>query len=307
MLSEDDLYSDDDEDENGNNTPKVIPSEVYKVDHPKDPPASRTVTPIQPISVEVTDKQTNTETTIATTKPKDFDRLVWAHPRQGASALLLKPRVPPMTQTRWVQVYPHDFESKPIICQVIEKPIAAQPKPLPNIIQIVKQPPRQAGELVEIIEKPQFVRVIQMPKENMRRRRSSLQMISEYHVKSPDAHVKRIKTMNQSTKSAREQVIHVISAPIYKKKPMHNEYIESASSPEPEYEIVEEIQRPNQIKFIKQTETTHNEYQIVEEIVTPKRHSQKSSQKVDRIPPLRLASVNSSEPSNGIDVAEEID
>ncbi|CAF4378284.1 unnamed protein product [Rotaria socialis] len=91
------------------------------------------------LTIQVNDKQTNTETTISQIRPKDFNHGVW--PLKNAyGGVSYRPPVPPKMASRYIQAVPHEIDETlepPQITYQIVAPASAIPSKniLPRMIQ----------------------------------------------------------------------------------------------------------------------------------------------------------------------------
>ncbi|CAF4266055.1 unnamed protein product, partial [Rotaria magnacalcarata] len=86
------------------------------------------------LTIQVNDKQTNTETTISQIRPKDFNRGVW--PLKNAyGGVSYRPPVPPKMASRYIQAVPHEIdeilESPQVIYQIVAPASAIPSKNIP--------------------------------------------------------------------------------------------------------------------------------------------------------------------------------
>ena len=162
-------------DAEGNEKQKAVLRKIYKFNRPNDQ-ASIPSNVLQDVStsssmsqsaVEVNDKQTNTETTIAPLRPKDFDRGVWAS-INAYGGVSYRPLIPPHMVSRFIQVIPHDidetYQMPQVIYEVVAPTAAIMPSTQiqPRIVQI----PAQQVPMVEVIEpsrKQQRTTIIRQP------------------------------------------------------------------------------------------------------------------------------------------------
>ena len=141
-------------DAEGNDRQKAVLRKIYKFNRPNDT-SSNLVTPappVQPRVVHITDKQTNTENTIAPTRPRDFDRGVWTYVNAFGDKTY-RPSIPPPTVSRFIQVLPHEIEAAYPAPQIIYQMVAPAPHPPPEPPRMIKIPMPQAP-VIEVIEKP---------------------------------------------------------------------------------------------------------------------------------------------------------
>ena len=146
-------------DAEGNERQKAVLRKIYKFNRPNETPSvmmnNMTPAPPQPQTVLVTDKQTNTEATIAPVRPRDFDRGVWAY-TNSFGGRIVRPLVAPPMMSRVIQVFPHEIEAalQPtrIVYEVMQNPVVVTPipEPPPRVIKI----PAPQVPMIEVIEKP---------------------------------------------------------------------------------------------------------------------------------------------------------
>jgi hypothetical protein len=149
-------------DAEGNERQKAVLRKIYKFNRPTETPVVRSPPPPPPTpppkpqpSFLVSDKQTNTETTIAISRPNDIERGVW--PSINAyGGISYRPLITPHMTSTFIQVLPHEIEQamqpQQVIYQVVA-PTAAIPPPQiqPRIIQI----PAPQAPVVEYVETKQ--------------------------------------------------------------------------------------------------------------------------------------------------------
>ncbi|UJR38260.1 hypothetical protein I4U23_030933 [Adineta vaga] len=152
-------------DADGNERKKAVLRKIYKFNRPAEtssiPSGLQDVSTTASVShppVQVNDKQTNTEATIAPVRPIDFDRGVWPS-KNAYGGLVYRPLIQPRMISRIVQVLPADFEEiiqpKQVIYQVVA-PTATEIQP-----RYIELPERETS-YVEVIEtKPKQTRTIQ--------------------------------------------------------------------------------------------------------------------------------------------------
>jgi hypothetical protein len=170
------------EDAEGNERQKAVLRKIYKFNRPENtppppppppppptppppPPPPRPRTPPRP-SVQVNDKNTNTEATIALLRPKDFERGVWAS-MNAYGGISYRPLIPPMMVSRLIQVFPHEIEGtvqpQQVIYQVVAPTAAIPPTQIqPRIIQVPARQPSPVFEYIEAAPRQQ-PRTIQIP------------------------------------------------------------------------------------------------------------------------------------------------
>lgn len=145
-------------DAQGNERQKAVLRKIYKFNRPNDTPSgmvnNMTPAPTQQPTVLVTDKQTNTESTIATVRPRDFERGVWTY-NNAFGGRILRPLIAPTTVSRIIQVVPHEIEAalQPtrIVYEVVQNPVVVSPVPeQPRMIKI----PAPQVPVIEVLEKP---------------------------------------------------------------------------------------------------------------------------------------------------------
>ena len=164
------MFNQDDEDDpgdpsttrdaEGNDRQKAVLRKIYKFNRPSESPSvmmQNSITPapppVQPRTVHITDKQTNTEETIAPTRPRDFDRGVWTYVNAFGGKSYRPLVAPPMT-SRFIQVFPHEIEAAYPQPQIIYQMVApAAHSPLPEPRRMIKIPAPQAP-VIEVIEQP---------------------------------------------------------------------------------------------------------------------------------------------------------
>ena len=156
------LDSSDTKDADGNSRQKAVLRKIYKFNRPNDSsitPAGMVVNTMTPSvaqtqTVLVTDKQTNTEATISTTRPRDFHLGVW-NSINAYGGKSYRPLIAPKMVSRIIQVLPHEieaaFQPTKVVYQVIAPTIAVSP--LPEQTRYIKIPAPQAP-LIEVIEQP---------------------------------------------------------------------------------------------------------------------------------------------------------
>ncbi|CAF0883395.1 unnamed protein product [Adineta ricciae] len=171
-------------DAEGNERQKAVLRKIYKFNRPVDTssiPSGRlqdvsTTDSVANQVVEVNDKQTNTESTIAVVRPKDIERGVWAS-RNAFGGIVYRPLVQPTMVSRIVQVLPEDFElmqPTQIMYQVvvpqtaeIQSRYVEVPVQQPSYVEVIEtksKPSRtlQQASMVERTEaKSKLTRVIQ--------------------------------------------------------------------------------------------------------------------------------------------------
>ena len=143
-------------DADGNDGQKAFLRKIYKFNRPNDsPPIPSTIpqhkTP-PPSTILVNDKQTNTDTTIATVRPIDFERGAW--PMINAyGGISYRPLVSPHVTSRLIQVFPHEIEDAMRPQQIIYQVMApAAPKTPPPVHTRMIQIPAPQAPVVEVIE-----------------------------------------------------------------------------------------------------------------------------------------------------------
>jgi hypothetical protein len=167
------------QDAEGNEKQKAVLRKIYKFNRPNETsPIPSTMPhhvpksplPIPQPSVQVNDKQTNTEATIAPTRPQDFDRGVWAS-INAYGGITYRPLIPPQMESRFIQVFPHEIEQAlqpppQFIYQVVAPAAAAIPPPQvqQRIIQIPATPQSPQSPIFQYVEAtPKQPRTIQIP------------------------------------------------------------------------------------------------------------------------------------------------
>ncbi|CAF0936650.1 unnamed protein product [Adineta steineri] len=146
-------------DADGNERQKAVLRKIYKFNRPTEG-SSIPSGMVQDVStpgsisyptVQVTDKQTNTESTIATVRPKDFNRGVWPS-MNSYGGIMYRPLIPPDMVSRFIQVLPQDIEESLQVPQIIYQVVAPVKREVqPRIIQI----PSQQAPVIEVIETKQ--------------------------------------------------------------------------------------------------------------------------------------------------------
>lgn len=165
------------QDAEGNARQKAFLRKIYKFNRPNDTssipsniPHNVSTSPLmsQP-TINVTDKQTNTEATIAVIRPKDLNRGVW--PSMNAyGGISYRPLIQPQMVSRFIQVLPHEIEQtmqpQQVIYQVVAPAAAIPPQQIQSrIIQIPAE--QSSSDFLQYIEttqqQQQQPRTIQIP------------------------------------------------------------------------------------------------------------------------------------------------
>lgn len=144
-------------DAEGNENQKAFLRKIYKFNRPNETPMPSVVprhvkTPPSQIIVLVSDKQTNTDTTIAEMRPRDFDRGVWPS-IHAYGGIAYRPLISPHVTSRFIQVFPHEIEEalrpQQIIYRVVAPAAAISSPPVhTRTIQI----PASQVPMVEVME-----------------------------------------------------------------------------------------------------------------------------------------------------------
>jgi len=264
------------EDLDGNETQKAYLRKIYKFNRPNDissihptgtddvstsPPPQK----MQP-SVLVTDKLTNTDTTIAVIRPKDFDRGVW--PSSNAfGGISYRPLIPPQSMSRFIQVLPQEIDEIMQPQQVIYQVVAPAPViPTTQLQQkIIQMPAPTTNTVVEYIEtnekqiqhhQQQQPRIIQIPAHEA--------PVVEY--------VESVPKQSRTTIVRQPQTQQIIVQP----STTQIEYVDVADQrthrivQKPQYEIVEEVYEQGESSPVEE---------IVEIVDTTKRKRKKEKTK----------------------------
>jgi hypothetical protein len=257
-------------DAEGNDRQKAVLRKIYKFNRPNEPPPYPSNNVLQDVStssslsesaVEVNDKQTNTETTIAPLRPKDFDRGVWAS-INAFGGVSYRPLVPPRMVSRFIQVLPHEIEETYQVPQVIYQVVA----PASTVIPSTQIQPR----IIQMPAQQSFVEVIEAPKKQPRIVQTPVRQGSFVEVIEPTRKQPRTTIIRQP----QTQQIIVQQAP-------RTEYVDVEEQrprrviQQPEYVDVEEkrprrvIQQPEYVDVEEKRPrrvVQQPEYEIVEEI-----------------------------------------
>lgn len=224
---DDPLDSDDPEDADGNSRQKAVLRKIYKFNRPNDssvtPAALNPITPgpIYQPTVHVTDKQTNTETTISRVRPRDISQGVWTS-MNAYGGRIVRPLVAPKMISRVIQVFPAEIDAvyqPPTIIYEVAAPETIVSPP-PEQVRYIKIPPPQPP-VFEVIEKPR------KPPKTQIVRQSSIEEIAP--TRAP-----RIEYIEVDDPNVRRAV----------RKPQY-EYVEEPkvhrTVRQPQYEYVEEV------------------------------------------------------------------
>lgn len=141
----------------GNEKQKAFLRKIYKFNRPNETPMPSVVprhvkSPPPQTTIFVSDKQTNTDTTISEVRPRDFDRGVW--PSSNAyGGISYRPIIPPHVTSRFIQVFPHEIEEALRPAQIIYQVVApAAAIPSPPIHTRTIQIPASQMPMLEVVE-----------------------------------------------------------------------------------------------------------------------------------------------------------
>jgi hypothetical protein len=186
-------------DADGNERQKAILRKIYKFNRPNDASAP-SAAPTEVPTVLVSDKQTNTLSTIAKKRPADLERAVWTSVNAfGGKAY--RPLVAPSTSNRLIQVVPRDFEvviePKKIVYEVI-----APDKLVPSVpaqTRYVRMPAAQTS-VIEVVERARA------PVHTGHVRHASVERVIE----PAEKHIEYVHVEQARTRAARQQTQYEI-------------------------------------------------------------------------------------------------
>jgi hypothetical protein len=301
------------QDADGNDRQKAVLRKIYKFNRPNETssiPSGKlqdvsTPTPIPQPTYLVTDKQTNTETTIATIRPRDLDRGVWPS-RNAYNGISYRPLIQPQTISRFIQVLPHEIEEAyqgpQIIYQIVAPAAAIPPQQLqPRIIQM----PAHEASVVEVIEttrkqprttiirQPQTQQIVVQPTtryeyvdaEDQQQRPRRIE-----YVDTEEQRPRRIEYIDADDQQRPRRIEYVdAEEQQQQQRPRRIEYVDAEAQPQrsrriiqqPQYEIVEEIAD-------RSTSSASEDYV---QVVDGPKHARKKGRKKEKKPKFGKISV----------------
>ena len=272
-------------DADGNENQTAFLRKIYKFNRPNETPMPSVVphhikTPPSQTVILVNDKQTNTDTTIAEVRPRDFDRGVW--PSINAyGGISYRPLSSPDVTSRFIQVFPHEIEEalrpQHIIYQVVA-PAAAIPSP-PIHTRTIQIPASQVPmvEVMETVQKgPRTIHVTGSQVAGVEIVEAVQRPPRTFHVSGPDGPL--MEYVDATPKQARTTIIRQ-SQPqqIIVQPNTRIEYMDVDEQrgrrivQKPQYEIVEEVE----------DRSTASPMEEVVEIVEMPRHGRRHGRKKD--------------------------
>ncbi|CAF2843568.1 unnamed protein product [Rotaria sp. Silwood2] len=263
------------------------------------------------LSCKVHDKQTNTETSIAPLRPKDFNRGVW--PAINAfGGIADRSKVRPRMISRVVQVLPHEIEetleTKQVINKIVVPPTAVTPPP--QVQQRIIYMPDEKTSVIDAVEtttkQPRIASIREVQKQNIvvqpkprvetahveEQRTHRIENIDSRdeqphraeHVDSSDEESHPIEHIDTKKKQA-HRIEHVDSN---EEQPHHVDTKEKQTHrtvQKPQHEIVEEVNERARSSSI-------------EEIVDVPKHGKKHGRKKDKKQSFGKVSVKHVKPTN---------
>ncbi|CAM4778118.1 unnamed protein product [Rotaria magnacalcarata] len=231
------------------------------------------------LTIQVNDKQTNTETTISQIRPKDFNRGVW--PLKNAyGGVSYRPPVPPKMASRYIQAVPHEIdeilESPQVIYQIVAPASAIPSKNIPPRMIQTSDNGESDIEVIETTRKqqPNVVREAQKQKIVVQPKNR----IEYVHGAQPETnHLKYDNMYEEESRHIQKAVTNG------KQQQQPQQHIEYSDTGEEETNHQEQIdvkhKQPHRIEYVDtKEERPHRivkqpQYEVVEDVIERARSS----------------------------------